>query len=255
MSRRVICVGDIHGMLDELIELLEKCRWTPGVDRLIFAGDLVDRGPNSAGVIDFAMKHNVTVTVGNHDDKYIRYRRHEVKEKNKNGYQNPMSLRSEKAKVWETLTDEHLAFLEAQPYILPIPEYNSVVVHAGVLPNRSLTEQNRRTCLFVRYVDEKTFEQRHLGPNFTQPPGSVHWTSLYTGAKDIVYGHDVQSITEPVIKTNKNGGRTIGIDTGACFGGRLTAFIYSKQAKRGEIVQVQSKYTYKDFKIVGRNNK
>lgn len=164
-----------------------------------------------------------------------------------------MKLRTEKAKVWKTLTNKHLTFLEAQPYILPIPKYNSVVVHAGVLPNRSLTEQNRRTCLFVRYVDEKTLEQRHLGPNFTQPANSVHWTNLYTGTKDIIYGHDVQSTIEPVIKTNKNGGRTIGIDTGACFGGRLTAFIYSEQAKRGEFIQVQSKYTYKEFKLAHNN--
>lgn len=79
MKKRTIIIGDIHGTLDEFKELIELCQFKPGTDTCISTGDLVDRGPNSAGVIDFAMELGATVTVGNHEDKYIRYHHHEVK--------------------------------------------------------------------------------------------------------------------------------------------------------------------------------
>lgn len=245
--KRTIIIGDIHGLKDELMDLLRTLSYNDKKDRLIFAGDLVDRGPDSAGVIDFAIKHNIEVTIGNHDDKYIRYRRHE-----RSGRHNPMELKSEKADVWRSLTDEHLSFLERQPCFIQIPEYNCMVVHAGVLPGLAPDKQDRQTYLYVRYVNKYSYKKLHMGPNFSAPENSIHWTEIYDGDLDIIYGHDVQSITDPVIRTNDKGARTIGIDTGACFGGRLTAIVFSDENPRGDFVQVESKFAYKKFKIVQR---
>ena len=50
---RVIIVGDVHGCLAELRELLGECDFTPGTDALIFVGDLVNKGPSSAEVGGF----------------------------------------------------------------------------------------------------------------------------------------------------------------------------------------------------------
>lgn len=247
MVKRTIIIGDIHGLKNELLELLNTVSYDKKFDRLIFAGDLVDRGPDSAGVIQFAIENDVEVTIGNHDDKYIRYRRHE-----RSGRKNPIELRSEKANVWRTLTDEHLSFLESQPCYIHIPEYNCMVVHAGVLPGKPIDKQERETYLFVRYVNRETHKKIHMGPNFSAPENGIHWTELYDGTVDIIYGHDVQSIANPVVRCNSKGARTIGIDTGACFGGRLSAIVFSEKNPRGEFVQVESKFIYKKFKIVQR---
>ena len=54
---RVIVIGDVHGCLDELHELLDRVEYSQGNDTLIFAGDLVDKGPFSVEVRPIATAH------------------------------------------------------------------------------------------------------------------------------------------------------------------------------------------------------
>lgn len=105
---KTIIVGDIHGMLDELIELIQLAEYDQEKDRLIFAGDLVDRGPKSAEVISYAEEIGAELCIGNHDDKYIRYRRHEQKKTHvgRKHYRNPMSLSADKQKIWDSLSEK-----------------------------------------------------------------------------------------------------------------------------------------------------
>ena len=72
-KRRTFVVGDIHGCLDDLYNLLEHARFREGHDRLVLVGDLVDRGPNSAGVLRFARKLRATVVLGNHEAAGLRH--------------------------------------------------------------------------------------------------------------------------------------------------------------------------------------
>ena len=67
MSHYVI--GDVQGCFDELIALCKKIKFNPNKDLLIFAGDLVNRGPKSLDVIDFCLKNKKSVksVMGNHD--------------------------------------------------------------------------------------------------------------------------------------------------------------------------------------------
>jgi Calcineurin-like phosphoesterase len=48
-------IGDIHGCLDKVVRLLEVLRYDPTIDRLIFLGDYIDRGPDSKGVLDLLL--------------------------------------------------------------------------------------------------------------------------------------------------------------------------------------------------------
>jgi hypothetical protein len=130
-----------------------------------------------------------------------------------------------------------------------VSEYNLFVVHAGVLPTRTLFEQDRNTYLYTRFVNKDTYERLHLGPYFTKPANSVHWTEIYKEKVNIIYGHDVQSMSHPVIKTNIFGAKCIGIDTGAVFGGKLTAMVFTQKTPDGEAVQIESKFMYKNYKI------
>jgi hypothetical protein len=63
---RVICISDVHGCIDELLELLRKVEYRPG-DVVLFLGDLVAKGPYSSQVIELAMDLNALCVRGNHE--------------------------------------------------------------------------------------------------------------------------------------------------------------------------------------------
>jgi bis(5'-nucleosyl)-tetraphosphatase (symmetrical) len=62
--KRTIIVGDVHGCLDELQELLAKVRYDSAVDELVLVGDLVGKGPKSYEVIQFVKSNNIKCVLG-----------------------------------------------------------------------------------------------------------------------------------------------------------------------------------------------
>jgi Calcineurin-like phosphoesterase len=70
---RLVIVGDVHGCLEELRDLLHECDWDRKKDGLVFVGDLVNKGHFSAGVIRFARESGGLCVRGNHDDSAIRH--------------------------------------------------------------------------------------------------------------------------------------------------------------------------------------
>lgn len=71
---RIFVMGDIHGCLNEMNQLLQAIQFQPNKDVLILTGDLVYRGQDSIGVIRRATELNALCVRGNHDDKVIRLR-------------------------------------------------------------------------------------------------------------------------------------------------------------------------------------
>ena len=254
MRKRTIIIGDIHGCLDEFKALIELCKYDQNIDRCIIDGDLVDRGPSSAGCVQLAMDLNAEFVIGNHDDKYIRYARHEEKKTHtgRHHYKNPINLNEEKRKVWQTLTPEMVEYISKGKYVIPLWEYNTLVMHAGVRPGPDPDRREREEYIYTRYIHKDDYRLLNLPGDFSQPPNSVHWTDVYDGTVNIVYGHDVQSLDKPVIKTNDKGAKTFGIDTGCPFGGHLTAIIFN-QDKEPEFVQIKAKKAWKDFRLARSN--
>ena len=76
---RHIFIGDVHGMLDELTNLLRKLELRKD-DQIVFVGDLLDKGPDSAAVVrlvrNLSTTHSVVLVLGNHEDTHARYRKH-----------------------------------------------------------------------------------------------------------------------------------------------------------------------------------
>lgn len=240
-------IGDVHGCADELEELLEKLRLSDR-DRVIFAGDLVDRGPESSRVIGIVRRIGASVVRGNHDEFHIDWRsrwlRHEARRR-ATGKRNPMQpMMGYKAAVHETLSDSDLAWLGKQPFMIePLPGW--LVVHAGLFPGVPLIDQDPKHLTRIRFVNQDG--SLYKGNIFQPEPGVRRWAELWTGPQNVVYGHAVYDLDEPTIDNPAPGVWCFGIDTGCCFGGHLTAMCLETK----EFVQVKAKKEYSTWRGKG----
>lgn len=135
---RTNIVGDVHGCIDELEQLLS----TVGVksdDTWIFAGDIVDKGPDSPAVVkrirELSKETNVVVLRGNHEINHEKYLRAvESSRKYKTAIKIPQRKLDVIVPIQDKLSDEDREFLLSGPLYHFIPEHGSLVVHAGILP-------------------------------------------------------------------------------------------------------------------------
>ncbi len=247
-AARTIVVGDVHGCLEELDELLATLQVRAGVDRLIFAGDLVDRGPDPVGVVRRVRELGAPCVRGNHEEKHLRWARHEAKRRADATHKNPMRMSEDRQAQHAALGEASLAWLAALPLTIPLddaePGVPWVVVHAGFEPGRPVAKQHERIVVRVRFLDEAG---RMLGIRGAgdEPPNAIRWATRWTGPESVIYGHAVLGMEAPRRDEPKPGVTCMGIDTGCCFGGRLTAFVLPGR----EIVQVAAQRAYAKFAI------
>ena len=131
---RKIVIGDVQGCLDELKELLDKLDFDSSKDRLIFLGDLVNRGPKSLDVLEFlySMDHCVVNTLGNHDLHLIALAMGNRAYNQKDHTLSPILNSKNKIKLIE--------WLRHQPIMHEETALNSVMVHAGIHPSWDLVQ-------------------------------------------------------------------------------------------------------------------
>lgn len=242
---KVIIIGDVHGCLPELLELVEKTGWDPKEDRLILAGDLVDRGPQSADVVKWA-RENAEIVRGNHDDRYVQ-----LHQKMKWHAKNPKNLKPQwlnnypdRIVIYKGLSEEDHQWLANSPVRIWLPQYKTVVVHAGFKPGVPLEDQDDNTMMHVRFLYQVAsgYVPARLSRDndYRQPLESVFWADLYDGDWNVVYGHHVWDLDTIKIHENYKGAKCYGIDTGCCFGGKLTAFVLTP-GREPDIIQVPSR--------------
>lgn len=243
-TRKIYFIGDVHGCLDELKALLAKIGWTSDSKeyRIIMLGDLLDRGPDSVGVVKFCHENGLELIRGNHDDRYVKYN-NKIKWHDKNPNQTkPSWLKNypDRKKILDNLTEKEIKYLTESPTVLYLPEYKTVAVHAGFLPGKPLEDHDDNTRMHIRFLFAGNKPAHLEKDNDYQPPiGSYFWADLYNEDWNVVYGHHVWDYENIKIHETPKGFKCWGIDTGACFGGRLTALGMSKDGNH-EIIQVQS---------------
>lgn len=220
---RTLVVGDIHGCRQELERLLKVSGFHHGVDRLVLCGDLLDRGPDSLGVLRLARRLGAECVLGNHEEKHLRYHRHALRARLDPSYVIPM--RMPHPEVHRLLTDDDFAFIEAMPLTLDVGS-NTVVVHGGFSSDSPRWRPRMASCR-VRYVQPDTRKFVPSSDGFTQSLGTVFWTTKYLGTKNVIYGH--HSYRAPEKRVRPCGIWTLGIDTGCCFGGSLTGYWVESQ--------------------------
>jgi protein phosphatase len=231
-------IGDIHGCFDELVELMVKLGYTvqasdesysvtnPDARKLVFVGDLVDRGPGTVRVLKLVSAMvsagQAFCVPGNHDIKLLRAlrgkdvkRTHGLAETLDQLSEHPNTFKVEVAKLIDSLVS-HLVFDDGK----------LVVAHAGLKESMHGRGSGavREFCLY----GETTGETDEFGL-----PVRYNWASDYRGKALVVYGHT--PVPEPAFLNN-----TVNLDTGCVFGGKLTALRYPER----EVVSVQAHTTY-----------
>lgn len=226
MERIIVAVGDVHGCIEELDELLKKIQYNPAQMRLVFLGDLLDRGPEPVACVRRVRELGVECIMGNHEEKHLRWHKHE-KNRERTGKANPMKPMAEaEAAANAALSDQDWTWLKALPVKLHLGD-NWWAVHAGCEPKYTLEKQNPSQIMRVRYVNEKGTGIA-LNPDKSQPEGTVYWDQQWKGPESLIYGHCVHDLKHPRITNVSMDVSCVGIDTGCCFGGHLTAALFQK---------------------------
>lgn len=246
---RTIFIGDIHGCLEEFEELLGKVSLSSG-DDLILLGDLMDRGPDPLGVIRLARKVGARSVLGNHDEKHLRWARHEKKREVNPKYKNPMKPfeGTTLSQTLQLLQDpESMDWLAGLPPLIRLGDW--FAVHAGFEPFLPLDSQREEKLLRVRYVDEKG-KMVPIDNDLDQPPGTRRWAEVWEEPVHVVYGHHAQDDRKPRTDfhtdSEKRRWMRYGVDTACCFGGSLTAMVVQdlNRPEKVEFVSVPARRTY-----------
>lgn len=228
-------IGDIHGCADELRALLGKLGWEryevdgesatptwgaeawrhPAGRKAMFLGDLVDRGPAVLDVLRIA-RNMITAghaycVAGNHDVKLMRWLRGNAVQV-KHGLAESIA---EMEKLDEQGRAEVGGFLDSLIGHYVFDGGKLVMAHAGLREEMHgrASAAVREFCLY----GETTGETDEFGL-----PVRYNWASEYRGKAMVVYGHTPVPAAEWL-------NNTVNIDTGAVFGGKLTALRYPER--------------------------
>ncbi len=218
-GQRAYAIGDIHGrrdLLDQLIELIQAddAARGPAQQQIIFLGDLVDRGPDSAGVVETAMAvakalPETRFLMGNHEEVFLLALEGDLRALkmfcriggretilsyglSEDAY-NALDYEELLARLPSLVPDSHRTFMAGFEDMVVLGDY--AFVHAGIRPGVPLAEQKQSD---LRWIREPFLDHRG------------------THERIVVHGH---SITAEVETTSAR----IGIDTGAYMSGTLTA--------------------------------
>ncbi len=213
---RTIFVGDVHGCIDELKDLLMACGQHDD-DQVILVGDLVAKGPDSQAVVQFARESRFAAVLGNHDDHVLQLRDRAPKS----------AKRAEHAQVAQSLSVADVAWLQALPLYLELPhsELPVVAVHGGLLPGVPLAEQPRKYLLNLRSLREDGTPSRKIEPR--------PWGEVWHGPPHAVFGHDAMRGLQLY-------DHATGLDTGCVYGQRLTGLIWPQR----QLVSVPARRNY-----------
>ncbi|RFU77794.1 hypothetical protein TARUN_4447 [Trichoderma arundinaceum] len=172
-KRRLVIVGDIHGMDASLESLLEKVAFDTARDHLIAVGDMINKGPDSPGVISRLMRLNASAVRGNHEDRILLSL---TEAETQTGVSKDLSSSDAEAHRGESeflttgrkLKKEHVEWLSSLPVIIAVEPLRMFIAHAGLVPGIRPELQdpwavmNMRTLIYPREELRKKEHKKKL---------------------------------------------------------------------------------------------
>jgi serine/threonine protein phosphatase 1 len=205
-STRTYVVGDIHGCEAKL-----RALFTAAMDynekrpcRFIFLGDYIDRGEDSSGVISWLMTlqkrmpDRVLFLCGNHEDMFVGALSNAVSHEYWCMNGGEATLASYGVDHAARIPLEHRDWIADLPLLYR--DERRLYVHAGIMPGVPIAQQSRRDLLWIREPFLSSQDDHGLL---------------------VVHGHTPIEADEPDLHANR-----LNLDTGACFGGPLTAAVF-----------------------------
>eukprot|EP00040_Diaphanoeca_grandis_P024491 m.134668 g.134668 ORF g.134668 m.134668 type:complete len:315 (+) comp29750_c1_seq2:2-946(+) len=237
----LVLIGDVHGCADELEDLLVACKEElvviHGAERasqrkIIFVGDLVNKGPKNIECIEIAQRENALNVRGNHEHSVL----HNYHQRRKD-FRTPLGWLNwvfgvDQYYAWtDGLTTEQLAYLQETPFTLHLKQHDAMVVHAGLVPGVALEKQTHFNMMMMRDVfADSTGAWQGVAK---QQQGSVPWAEQWTGPLHLYFGHDA-------MRTLQLCKHATGLDTGCLYGKTLTAMLLPSK----RLVSVKAKKTH-----------
>jgi bis(5'-nucleosyl)-tetraphosphatase (symmetrical) len=231
-----IFIGDIHGCLTELELLLERVQFDPCRDELHPVGDLVNRGPDSLGVLRLLKELNAGGVMGNHDVHTLLRRQGERSADSRDTLDELYAAPD---------CDELLSWLAERPLLRAWDDL--ICVHAALAPTLQdpvAAIANLASCetsalqaftISARYCDQRGVRPPSDWPEPELPYRAWYkfWQKRTDDTRTVVFGHWARNglVLEDRVR---------GLDTGCVWGRQLTAWI----AEEDRIVQVQAKRVY-----------
>lgn len=232
----IYAIGDIHGQLKMLrAALTEVQRRLTGADTVVFLGDYIDRGENSALVIEAvlifrAMKANIIFLRGNHEEMMLdafegsgfnlwmeNGGRQTIASYNLLSYGGPAEIVE---RDWrEAIPESHWHFLRETRLEWQSERFH--FVHAGLVPPSQRENWGQLRSAYLVPAEPRLWIRRDF------------IDSEEDFGKIVVFGHTVQKTHLPLIMGNK-----VGLDTGAFFGGKLTVGVFDDAAAEVSFFQV-----------------
>lgn len=223
-----IAIGDIHGCLKPLQKLVSRL---PESEELVFLGDYIDRGPDSAGVVDYlislASRRSCRFLKGNHEEMMLNA----ISSSQKivmwlfNGGEQTLKSYGVEPGTWVDREDRGRFLERHRDFMDGLEIYHedqdNIFVHAGIdITISDMIRQETRVLLWVRESFVQRIEQ---------------WEG-----KLIVFGHTPTHTRGLKGKDIITAPRARGIDTGCCYGGYLTAY----NSKTDELYQESSDFKF-----------
>ena len=250
-TNKILIIGDVHGCLDELKLLIAKASKDHNEGKqfaaVILVGDLCNKGPFSSEVIRFVREQSHMYSIrGNHDNAALEAALGDADRMAKERY------------AWvKDLTDQDVDWLASLPYTIRIPKEmisrqsknDVLVVHAGLIPNVEMDEQDIKTMLTVRNLTPTYHDVRSKDPNTTTQTKYKYYNpeateqnpipvaKTWVGPELVIFGHDAKR----GIQIEEH---AIGLDSGCVYGNKLTGIVFPEK----ELVSIEALKAYSPIK-------
>lgn len=215
MEQRTLIIGDVHGCYRELRDLVKKAKMDPDRDRILFIGDLINKGPDSKAVWEIFRELNAVSLMGNHELSLLQLAR---------------GRRHKHSKYFDTLRknfgshfDEFVQ--DVQGFPLWLEDHNLMMVHGGLVPGLHPDQTDPWHLVSIRTWDGEGHDLK----NESNPP----WFDFYEGEDVVVFGH--WAALGGIVRE-----KVIGLDTGCVYGGKLSCLIWPER----EIISVKARKAY-----------